>query len=46
MQLCVVCWLAQALRLEPNGALRLGLLHYNTADEVAFALQQLRELLA
>ena len=38
--------LAQALGLEPNGVLRLGLLHYNTAAEVAFVLQQLRELLA
>ncbi len=50
----VHCWsgnsyavaLAQSLGLEPNGVLRLGLLHYNTAEEVAFVLQQLRTLLA
>lgn len=49
----VYCWpghsyaiaLSQALGLEPHGALRLGLLHYNTADEVDYALACLRELL-
>lgn len=36
--------LTQALGLEPHGVLRLGLLHYNTADEVDFVLGLLREL--
>ncbi len=38
--------LSAALGLEPHGVLRLGLLHYNTADEVDFVLAQLRDLLA
>lgn len=50
----VHCWaghsyaiaLVQALGLQPHGVLRLGLLHYNTAEEVDFVLAQLRELLA
>jgi len=49
----VHCWaghsyalaLAQALGLHPHGVLRLGLLHYNTEEEVDFVLAQLRELL-
>jgi cysteine desulfurase family protein (TIGR01976 family) len=44
------CWsgnsyalaLTQALGLEPDGVLRLGLLHYNTDDEVDRALYALR----
>jgi len=48
------CWsgnsyalaLSQALGLEPNGVLRLGLLHYNTEAEVDYVLVSLRELLA
>lgn len=48
----VHCWagnsyavaLTQALGLEPHGVLRLGLLHYNTAEEVDYVLGQLREL--
>ena len=48
------CWagnsyavaLSTALGLEPNGVLRLGMLHYNTADEVACVLAALRDLLA
>ncbi len=50
----VHCWagnsyalaLTAALGLEPDGVLRLGLLHYNTAEEVDYVLAQLRELLA
>jgi cysteine desulfurase family protein (TIGR01976 family) len=38
--------LTQALGLEPHGVLRLGLLHYNTAEEVDFVLGLLRELCA
>lgn len=49
----VHCWagnsyalaLSTALGLEPDGVLRLGLLHYNTADEVDFVVATLRELL-
>lgn len=49
----VHCWsgnsyaiaLTTALGLEPDGVLRLGMLHYNTADEVDFVLTQLREVL-
>lgn len=49
----VHCWpgnsyalaLSEALGLEPDGALRLGLLHYNTAGEVEAVLALLRELL-
>lgn len=35
-----------ALGLEPDGALRLGALHYNTMEEVDYTVSQLRELLA
>lgn len=50
----VHCWsgnsyalaLTEALGLEPDGVLRLGLLHYNTADEVDCALARFCELLA
>ena len=46
----VRCWsetaLSQALGLEPNGVLRLSLLHYNTREEVAFTLAVLRDVLA
>ncbi len=38
--------LSTALGLEPDGMLRLGLLHYNTADEVDHLLSALREILA
>jgi selenocysteine lyase/cysteine desulfurase len=49
----VHCWagnsyaiaLTQALGLEPHGVLRLGLLHYNTADEVDRVLEVLRRSL-
>lgn len=49
----VHCWagnsyavaLSQALGLEPHGVLRLGMLHYNTADEVDHVLHLLGELL-
>ena len=49
----VFCWagnsyaqsLSEALGLEPEGALRLGMLHYNTAEEIDFVLQQLHTLL-
>lgn len=37
--------LAEALGLLPDGALRLGLLHYHTEGEVDAVLQALRELL-
>lgn len=48
----VSCWagnsyalaLTEALGLEPDGVLRLGLLHYNTAEEVAYVVDRLREL--
>jgi selenocysteine lyase/cysteine desulfurase len=50
----VYCWsgnsyaiaLTTALGLEPEGVLRLGLLHYNTQEEVAFVVERLRALLA
>ena len=50
----VHCWhgnsyalaLTKALGLEPDGVLRLGLLHYNTAAEVDYVLAQLRDLVA
>lgn len=50
----VHCWsgnsyavaLTKALGLEPHGVLRLGLLHYNTADEVDQVLAELHPLLA
>lgn len=38
--------LSQALGLEPHGVLRLGLLHYNTQEEVDRVLAMLRERLA
>jgi selenocysteine lyase/cysteine desulfurase len=49
----VHCWsgnsyalsLTSSLGLEPDGVLRLGLLHYNTADEVDVVLAHLRALL-
>lgn len=37
--------LSTALGLEPDGVLRLGLLHYNTQEEVDYVLAQLRALL-
>ena len=37
--------MTEALGLEPEGLLRIGLLHYNTADEVDRLLQELREFL-
>ena len=36
--------LTEALGLEPAGLVRLGLLHYNTSDEVERLLAVLREL--
>jgi cysteine desulfurase family protein (TIGR01976 family) len=36
--------LTEALGLEPDGLLRIGLLHYNTADEVDRLLAELAEL--
>jgi selenocysteine lyase/cysteine desulfurase len=36
--------LSTALGLEPEGVLRVGMLHYNTLDEVERLLQALREL--
>jgi cysteine desulfurase family protein (TIGR01976 family) len=50
----VYCWagnsyavaLTTALGLEPDGVLRLGLLHYNTLAEVRRVLDELRRLLA
>lgn len=36
--------LTEALGLEPNGLLRIGLVHYNTADEVDRLLNVLRRL--
>ncbi|MBW3596137.1 MAG: cysteine desulfurase-like protein [Planctomycetes bacterium] len=36
--------LTEALGLEPHGMLRLGLVHYNTADEVDRVLAALREI--
>ena len=49
----VHCWaghsyavaLVAALGLQPHGVLRLGLLHYNTEEEVDYVLARLRELL-
>ncbi|MBX3461960.1 MAG: cysteine desulfurase-like protein [Planctomycetes bacterium] len=38
--------LTTALGLEPDGVLRLGLLHYNTREEVDYVLAQLRRLVA
>ena len=34
----------EALNLEPEGAVRVGLLHYNTAEEVDRLVQALSEL--
>ena len=34
----------EVLHLEPEGTLRIGLLHYNTAEEVARLLEALKEL--
>jgi selenocysteine lyase/cysteine desulfurase len=36
--------LTERLKLEPHGTLRLGLLHYNTRDEVGRLLSALRSL--
>src|SRR5260370_10918416 len=36
--------LSAALGLEPHGMVRIGLLHYNTADEIDRLLEALREL--
>jgi cysteine desulfurase family protein (TIGR01976 family) len=38
--------LTEALGLEPDGVLRVGLLHYNTAEEVARLLELLPECIA
>ena len=37
--------LTEALGLEPEGVLRVGLLHYNSMDEVNFFLESVREIL-
>jgi selenocysteine lyase/cysteine desulfurase len=37
--------LTEALGLEPDGVLRLGLLHYNTIEEVDRVVVMLQELL-
>ena len=37
--------LTEALGLEPGGTLRVGLLHYNTAEEVERLLKELHTLL-
>ena len=36
--------LSEVLGLEPDGMVRIGLLHYNTADEVERLIEALREL--
>ena len=36
--------LSEALGLEPHGMVRIGLLHYNTAEEIDRLLEALREL--
>jgi selenocysteine lyase/cysteine desulfurase len=36
--------LTEELGLEPGGMVRIGLLHYNTAEEVDRLLEALREL--
>ena len=49
----VHCWagnsyalaLSQSLGLEPDGVLRLGMLHYNTDEEVDYVIAVLRTLL-
>ena len=38
--------LTEALGLEPDGTLRLGMLHYNTHDEIDRTLHALRECLS
>jgi len=38
--------LSEALGLEPEGALRVGLLHYNTAEEVERFIEVLSGILA
>ncbi len=38
--------LTEALELEPHGVLRVGLLHYNTADEVGHFLRLLPDCIA
>jgi selenocysteine lyase/cysteine desulfurase len=38
--------LTEALDLEPHGVLRVGLLHYNTADEVGRFLNLLPDCIA
>ena len=38
--------LTEALGLEPDGVLRVGLLHYNTAEEVGLFLDLLPECIA
>jgi len=50
----ILCWhgnyyaleLSEQLGLEPEGMLRIGLLHYNTVDEVARLLSALQEIVA
>ncbi|MEC7104848.1 MAG: aminotransferase class V-fold PLP-dependent enzyme, partial [Candidatus Thermoplasmatota archaeon] len=37
--------LTEALGLEPEGVLRVGLLHYNSMEEVDFFLESVREIL-
>jgi len=37
--------LTEALGLEPEGVLRVGLLHYNSMEEVNFFLESVREIL-
>jgi selenocysteine lyase/cysteine desulfurase len=36
--------LSEALGLEPEGMLRIGILHYNTAEEVDRLLEAMAEL--
>lgn len=36
--------LTEALGLEPNGTLRVGIVHYNTADEVERLLEEMRKI--
>ena len=37
--------LTEALGLEPEGVLRVGLLHYNSMEEVDFFLESVRDIL-
>ena len=37
--------LTEALGLEPEGVLRVGLLHYNSMEEVNFFISSVREIL-